>query len=689
VNYKQLKVSSENIEREKEVMKNILTCINEGKGWFFDAGAGAGKTYALVQTLKEIIIKKGESLKNHNQKVLCITYTNVAADEIKERVGATNLIEVSTIHDCVWNIIAPYRKELVEIHREKILSSVVDIEVSLNKEGYAEKYRSLNDDSRSVVIQTINGRITEYYKYKSSKAAEFRRVFTDIDNDYPNLLSNIGNFTKTIDNLLRVQRYKKAIEKIDKEIAEFSIVKYDTRFNYDRLDKMSISHDTLLEYTFNIVSQNDLLKRIICDQYPFVLVDEYQDTSVLVVNTLSTVDEYAKRIKHPFAVGYYGDVKQSIYNSGVGSGLKENHNGLDRVEKVFNRRCSSKIISTANKIRNDGLIQESIYENFFEGNVEFYNSNEERKEFISVYLKKWKINNKNKLHCFELTNEKVAEQSGFSELYNFFKNSKWYKNGTNYQFLNNDVLNQNEVKLGIVQKLFFRIIDFKNKVNRDSSMIFNIFQESHLKDIDIETLRKIVKKVQDINGITFGGYIKSLFSNFRKGDDIYDKCIEYILAEDLKSFKDIKQFVLDILYYFSGYEDYSDEDVKSNKEAVDNFFKIKIKTLDVWYSFITDSIPGKVLYHTYHGTKGKEYDNVIVFLNSKFGNKQNYFSDLFNVLTDKNETGERGTDIEAARNLLYVVVTRAVKNLCIVYFDDIKEFKTQIEEVFGEISYNF
>ncbi|WP_337547081.1 hypothetical protein [Holdemanella biformis] len=38
-----------------------------------------------------------------------------------------------------------------------------------------------------------------------------------------------------------------------------------------------------------------------------------------------------------------------------------------------------------------------------------------------------------------------------------------------------------------------------------------------------------------------------------------------------------------------------------------------------------------------------------------------------------------------ARNLLYVVVTRAISNLRILYIDDIDDIRTSIEKIFGNV----
>jgi DNA helicase-2/ATP-dependent DNA helicase PcrA len=435
------------------------------------------------------------------------------------------LIDVSTIHDCVWDIIAPHQIQLIEIHRDKLVHEVDGIKSSLETENWAEKYRLLSEEKQSLLLEIMSSKKLIYYKHKQDNAPEFKAEFSNVNERFPGLLSNVNNFKKMIDRLFRIHNYEEAIAKIDEK--EFTKVKYDARFNDDRLEKMRISHDTLLEYTQKLVCMNDILKQIICDQYPFVLVDEYQDTNPLVIKTLSSVDEYAKMIAHTFLVGYYGDVKQNIYNNGVGSHFRSIHKDLERVEKVFNRRCSPEIITIANNIRTDGLIQKSIYDEFPDSSVSFFNMEVDRQELITEYIKKWNIDEKNKLHCFELTNERVAEQSDFPEIYNYFKNSKWYKIGKRYEFLRDHVLSLDENKLGVVQRLLFRILDFRYKLVHDATMLVDVFHEKYLKDVNVFTLRKLLEKMQKISGETLEEYVTNIFNAYRKDDEKYDKCIEY------------------------------------------------------------------------------------------------------------------------------------------------------------------
>lgn len=90
------------------VIADIKQCLLDKTDFLLSGGAGSGKTYTLMQTLNLIF---NENLK---ASVACITYTNVAANEIKERSPYSKL-RVSTIHDFLWEEIKDYQKNLKKI----------------------------------------------------------------------------------------------------------------------------------------------------------------------------------------------------------------------------------------------------------------------------------------------------------------------------------------------------------------------------------------------------------------------------------------------------------------------------------------------------------------------------------------------------------------------------------------------
>ena len=89
-------ISERNQQIEREIMEKLFACIDTNESTVFNSGAGAGKTYALIECLKYIVNKYGKSLNDHNQHVICITYTNVAVNHIKEKLGNSDIVKVST-----------------------------------------------------------------------------------------------------------------------------------------------------------------------------------------------------------------------------------------------------------------------------------------------------------------------------------------------------------------------------------------------------------------------------------------------------------------------------------------------------------------------------------------------------------------------------------------------------------------
>ncbi|EKN6050966.1 ATP-dependent helicase, partial [Yersinia enterocolitica] len=78
-------------EREREIIEEIYSLINNKESFYFQSGAGSGKTYALVKAIRHTgqldLIKD-----NHGfRKILCITYTNNATNEIVERLPDSDL----------------------------------------------------------------------------------------------------------------------------------------------------------------------------------------------------------------------------------------------------------------------------------------------------------------------------------------------------------------------------------------------------------------------------------------------------------------------------------------------------------------------------------------------------------------------------------------------------------------------
>ena len=95
-----------------EVLEQIKQLIDKKQSFLLEAGAGSGKTRTLIESLKFLIETKSKDLSDHNQYIACITYTNVAVDEINERIDNNPLVLALTIHEFLWHVIKNYQKEL-------------------------------------------------------------------------------------------------------------------------------------------------------------------------------------------------------------------------------------------------------------------------------------------------------------------------------------------------------------------------------------------------------------------------------------------------------------------------------------------------------------------------------------------------------------------------------------------------
>lgn len=96
----------------EQAINAIYKCLDQGNSFLLEAGAGSGKTYSLIQALKYLVEKQGDILLRKSQQIACITYTNVACDEIKSRVDGHPAVLSSTIHAFCWSMIKDFQPEL-------------------------------------------------------------------------------------------------------------------------------------------------------------------------------------------------------------------------------------------------------------------------------------------------------------------------------------------------------------------------------------------------------------------------------------------------------------------------------------------------------------------------------------------------------------------------------------------------
>ncbi|EMI5489293.1 ATP-dependent helicase [Providencia stuartii] len=318
---------------DKSVMlplEKIQECIALGQSFVLQGGAGSGKTDTLKKTVKFY-------LENYpDKKIICITHTNKAADEIVGRVGAE--VEVSTIHSFISRLIKPYKRNLLKLLPELFCLPLFE-ELSIehyngdDKIRRTEEYKRFKAQHRSLakkrsrILQEDTGQVTGKREYDKDPSA------------YNALLNN------------DIEQLNKAIREAIKQ-HHFNDVGYnDSRF--DNFENATFGHDGLIKIASLLFSQYPNLGKIVRDKYDCVFIDEYQDTSENIIHSLiySTPET-------GLTIGLFGDSEQAIYEGGIGSAKKFINDGkLTLIEKEDNFRCSPQVIDVANKFRSDNLIQ--------------------------------------------------------------------------------------------------------------------------------------------------------------------------------------------------------------------------------------------------------------------------------------------------------------------------------------------
>lgn len=162
----------------EESLGIIYECLEKSKSFRLEAGAGSGKTHSLVKALQYLINKRGTAFTRRNEQIACITFTNVASDEIKSRIDSHPAVFSSTIHAFCWSLIKDFqpflRENLPNLPNWKerleegggIAGREIEYELGYPSAKKEEKTISLHHDD--ILILTV----------KLMGQAKFRRLFT-------------------------------------------------------------------------------------------------------------------------------------------------------------------------------------------------------------------------------------------------------------------------------------------------------------------------------------------------------------------------------------------------------------------------------------------------------------------------------------------------------------------------------
>ena len=211
--------------------------------------------------------------------------------------------------------------------------------------------------------------------------------------------------------------------------------------------------------------------------------------------------------------------------------------------------------------------------------------------------------------------------------------------------------------------------------------------EFDYSELSFAELKNIISYFHKLSGSTIGEYIESIFKTYKESQCpvLFKSIVERLVKLHEYSFESFNRLLFNTLYQNIDTE--NNDDINDAEKQLQSIMQISIDEFTRWYDFINETQNTDVIYHTYHGTKGREYENVIIIMENNFGRMHpNKFSNFFKILSNPSQltAPEEIQQFNNTRNLVYVACSRARRNLKILYLDDSTSFNDGINQIFGE-----
>ena len=257
------------------------------------AGAGSGKTKVLTHKIAYLISEK--NIKPWN--ILAITFTNKAANEMKERVR--NLVE--TASEDIW--MGTFHSICVRILRKTI-----------DRIGFDSSFVIFDTSDQKTMIKKI---------LKEQNLDD--KIFTDKSVLYE--ISNAKN------EMLTPEQYAvRSNGDFRKEkIAEIYAL-YQRRLK----ENNAIDFDDIINFTIEILLDNPDILEYYSDKFKYVLVDEYQDTNKAQLTVVGDNDQ-----------GIYSFRGADISNI---LNFEKDFPGTKIIKLEQNYRCTQSVLNAANEV---------------------------------------------------------------------------------------------------------------------------------------------------------------------------------------------------------------------------------------------------------------------------------------------------------------------------------------------------
>ena len=577
--------------------QEVAKCLAERRSFAVIAGAGSGKTTSLVDALGLIRAAHGPELRRNGQRVACITYTKRAVQVISARLGHDDLFVVSTLHSFLWGEIKTFTRDI---------------------------RRALRD---SRIPQLI------------SKAAE----------------KDNGGQSKT------ARRARETVEKLSEELRvldEVGSFTYDD-LPYGQYSKGRLGHDDVIEIAGYLLMDKAILRKAFGMRYPFVLVDEAQDTFPVVVEGFNAVTTAAEP---PPVVGYFGDPWQQIYEKRAGDFRPPE--GGEVIKKTENFRCSGSVIGFLNAFRKDVEQYAAGDNSARQGSVQItlvqaeppeaprrrYSEDQIDRALLRMdqALEAWGWFGRNDVIRLFLARQMIARRLGFAHLNRLFTGR--YASASAQE----DYESGEHFLLKPIVSAVWPLIEASRK--GDQRLIIDLLRaigpafdvrgknkDRSLKEM-IDLSRQVVAELEDVwaNG---------------KLRDVLEYCLEKELVR-------IPERVTEHLARDPRQEEYDEEAHGTEKGdwLCDEYFQMGTTELATYCDFVLEN----TAFSTQHGVKGEEYADVLIVFDDIEAAWNNY---SFSKLLTPNTSGEPTEgQLQRSKRLAYVCFSRAEENLRILLY---------------------
>ncbi|BAP39406.1 ATP-dependent helicase [Metamycoplasma canadense] len=609
------------------------------------AGAGSGKTRVLTYKISYLI----DNLNINPLRVLALTFSNKAANEMKQRVTAmiedpNNLPTISTFHAICAKIL---RQDIHQL-------------------GYNNDFQIIDELDQKAILKSVYAEMDI-----SNSEFSYSSIISYIQNKKNALFDFLNIEDENLDTNLSLQE-RKIIE-----TKEIIYKKYQERLQRSK----ALDFDDLLVFVYTLFydPKYESIAKKWSKRFYYLLIDEFQDTSIIQYKIL-------QKLCSTNNITIVGDPDQTIYswrNADINIiiNFEKDYPDTVTIKLEENYRSTKKILNYANNLikHNKLRLEKNLYTLNDEGDdVSFFCGHNEEAEARWIAqkiseLKRSRVQLKNIAILFRVNSySRAIEEALIREntIYKLFGTIKFYqreeiKDALAYLRVIHDgselmllrIINKPSRKIGEVT--IDKLIEFARNKNLDLFKAIELYIEEIQKTLNISS-STILRLADLINAIRWARVA--------------------LKTNSISS--TLKEFMFKVISYFDIFKS-SEEDYESK---VENFLSL-ITAIEQWekthnhgsideylqeITLITDrdvedDATSYVSLMTVHNAKGLEFDYVFIcgLAEGLFPLKRAIsispnkdFTFLRSSINEENIEG-----IEEERRLAYVAITRAKKKL--------------------------